>query len=149
MEPYPDEVSYAIVVAASEHLGVEPAALLRELGRKWVAYTHAGDYRMLYSMWGADLVEFLSNLDRLHLNVVSVMPELQPPAFKCTEVDDDGMRLHYYSERPGLAPFVVGLVEGLAGHFGTAVEVEPDRLREHGADHDEFLVRFATRRAAA
>jgi hypothetical protein len=39
---------------------------------------------------------------------------------------------------------VVGLLQGLGEMFRTPVRVTHDRSRDDGAEHDEFLVEFAT-----
>ncbi|UCF48948.1 MAG: heme NO-binding domain-containing protein, partial [Myxococcales bacterium] len=54
------------------------------------------------------------------------------------------LRLHYYSQRQGLQPFVVGLLHGLAKQLGTRVEVELIEGREMHSDHDTFLVRYGS-----
>jgi hypothetical protein len=53
------------------------------------------------------------------------------------------MRVHYYSERLGLAPLMVGLLRGLVKRFGTEVDVAHDQIRGPERDHDEFLVRYS------
>jgi hypothetical protein len=38
-EPYPDDLTYALVMAATEELAIPPADLLREFGHHWVLQT--------------------------------------------------------------------------------------------------------------
>ena len=40
------------------------------------------------------------------------------PRFSVEDLADGALRVHYRSEREGLAPIVVGLLRGLAGRFG-------------------------------
>ena len=56
-------------------------------------------------------------------------------------MDQVPIELHYHSERPGLAPMVVGMIKGLAARFDVPVLVEQVESRTDGADHDVFRVR--------
>lgn len=142
MSPYPDEVTYRLVGAASEHLGVPAGALLEAFGEYWTLYTARKGYGSLLGLAGTSFVDFVQNLDHLHAHVSLSFPELRPPTFWCTEVTDRTLRLHYRSTREGLAPMVVGLLRGLGKMFDTAVTVEQVVERARGADHDEFQVGF-------
>jgi hypothetical protein len=91
---------------------------------------------------GSNLTEFLQNLDDLHARVGVNFPKLMPPSFE-TETHPPGtMHLHYHSEREGLAPMVMGLLEGLGNRFDTPVDVDQLACRNQGADHDVFEVRY-------
>ena len=72
-----------------------------------------------------------------------IFPDLKPPLFRVSDLTERSLHLHYYSHRPGLSPFVVGLVRGLAARFATEVTIESVARREEGADHDEFLVAWS------
>ena len=142
MEPYPDDLTHRLVMAASIELNDDPHALLRAFGEFWVKYTAAEGYGPLMDMAGASLPEFLNNLDDLHARVGVNFPQLIPPSFDTEEHAQGTMHLHYHSSREGLAPMVIGLVEGLGDRFETPVEVEQLASRSEGADHDVFSVRY-------
>jgi len=142
MESYPDEMTYRLVGAACEILSIEPAALLRDFGRHWVLFTGREGYGSLLDGAGSSLQEILANLDDLHVRVGLMYPALKPPSFRCSEVSDDGLTLHYFSERPGLAPMVIGLIEGLGEHLGKTLHVRQCLDRNAGADHDSFDIRI-------
>lgn len=145
MRAYPDKVTYDLVAAASAELGVDADALLEDFGEHWVLYTAAEGYGELLALGGSSLREFLLHLDELHTRVGLTFPELRPPSFHCTDLQEGSLRLHYQSERPGLAPMVVGLLRGLGRRFDTDVDVRRVARREDGAPHDEFLVEYRTR----
>ena len=64
-------------------------------------------------------------------------------SFRLERVDGE-LRLHYMSEREGLAPMVIGLLEGLGAHFDQDVEAEQIEQRaDHG--HDVFRLRIRDR----
>lgn len=139
MEAYPDSVTYDLVAAASEVLEEDAGELLKRLGRYWVTYTASEGYGSMLDMWGADMRTFLENLDLMHARVKSTMSELAPPVFAVAEEPDGRLRLTYNTHRDGLAPMVVGLLEGLADRFGSHVTVEHVVSRAD-AGHDEFLL---------
>lgn len=142
MEAYPDDLTHRLVMAASVELQADPHALLRAFGEFWVNYTASEGYGSLMNMAGSTLPEFLHNLDDLHARVGVNFPQLVPPSFDAEDQEEGSMHLHYHSKREGLAPMVIGLVEGLGGRFDTPVEVEQLACRSDGADHDVFAVRY-------
>lgn len=110
MTGYPDEVTYRLVDAASAVLGLPAEDVLRAFGRYWVRYTAQEGWGPLLQSAGDTLPEVLAGLDALHARIRLLMPELQPPSFRCVELTPTTLRLHYYSHRPGLTPMVEGLV---------------------------------------
>jgi Haem-NO-binding len=148
MEGYPDDITHRLVRAASEVLNLPSADIMHAFGEYWVTYTSEEGYGEMMAMSGNNLPEFLGNLDDLHARVGVVFPKLQPPSFECSETDEslaadeESLQLHYYSERDGLAPMVVGLVKGLGKRFDTEVDITQTSDRNDGADHDEFLVKY-------
>ncbi len=142
MQTYPDAVTYSLVAAASDELEMPAAELFEALGEYWIIHTAQHGYGDLLVLGGSTFIDFLQNLDRLHAHVAVSFPELRPPTFWCTDVTDRTVRLHYASEREGLAPMVVGLVRGLGTMFATDVTVEQAASRAEGAAHDEFQITY-------
>ena len=132
MEPYPDEITYKLVAAASEVLGAPVSALLEAFGEHWILYTAREGYGELISMFGTSLREFLGNLDNMHMRVGLSFPQLRPPSFIVRDVAPGVVELEYHSSREGLAPMVVGLLKGLGKSFDVAVRVEHVHGRERG-----------------
>lgn len=122
MQAYDDAITYRLVAAASEQLGVPGDELLIAFGRYWVEYVADEGYGAIFSMGGRDLRTFLEGLDAMHARVATGQPAMRPPSF-LTEPADGGVVLHYMSERDGLGPMVIGLVQGLAHRFGETVTV--------------------------
>ena len=140
MEQYPDAVTYGLVGAASEVLGVPAEQLLEAFGEFWVLYTATEGYGELLEMSGRNFEEFLNNLDNLHMRVGLNFPELQPPSFRCEKVGEGTYHLRYLSDRAGLAPMVIGLVKGLAAKFGVEIAMRPSAARGADGDHDLFVI---------
>jgi len=118
-ESYPDEMTYSLVGAASEVLGLTPDQVLVAFGEHWVLKTAAESYGPMMKAGGKTLREFLVNLPNFHTRVEMIYPNLKPPRFSCSEITDDGLHLHYFTHRPGLTSFVIGLVQGLGSLYGT------------------------------
>ena len=139
-ESYPDEVTYRLVGAASEVLELPAEKILEVFGEHWVLKTAAEGYGDLMDASGATLPEFLENLPNFHTRIVMMMPRLEPPRFEVDQRTDRSLRLHYHTNRPGLAPFVRGLLNGLAKRFETEIRISHDAVKAEGADHDEFVI---------
>lgn len=142
MDAYDDELTYRLVGAASRVLDVPAEEILASFGRHWVLYTAREGYGPLLDRAGSSIGELLTNLDALHTRVGLTMPALRPPSFQVDVVDDATFLVRYYSERTGLAPMVVGLLEGVGKRFGHEVVVTHSASRSEELDHDEFLLRI-------
>lgn len=139
METYDDAITYGLVAAASEELGLEPSEVLEAFGEFWTSYTIEEGYGDLLSMMGNTLDEFLDNLDTMHARIGGTMPELVPPSFEREPQEDGSSILHYRSPREGLAPMVIGLVKGLAKRYGVKIDVQ--HLGEVKTGHHRFSIR--------
>jgi len=142
-EPYPDDVTYRLVGAASRVLGAPADEILKSFGEYWVLHTALESYGPLMRSAGSTLKDFLLHLPHFHTRVEAIYPRLTPPEFSCENVSGEGLDLHYWTPRPpGLEPFVEGLLRGLARMFSTPVEIELLRHRGAGHDHSVFRVRW-------
>lgn len=142
MEQYPDEVTQGLMMAASEISGDGMPLLMDRVGEFFVGFARHSGYGELMQFIGTTLPEALGNLDNMHARVGLSFPELRPPAFWCTEVEEHSLVLHYQSVRDGLGSMIPGTVRGLAAMLETTVTVEWIASREDGADHDQFRVTF-------
>jgi hypothetical protein len=142
-EAYPDKLTYDLVGAASEVLGMPARDILIAFGEHWILHTARDGYGSMMEANGRSLPEFLQNLPSFNTRVAMISPDLQPPRFSCSDVTENSLMLHYYSHRPGLSDFVVGLLQGLGKMFNTPGIVEITERKDDGADHDVFLVRWS------
>lgn len=139
-EGYPDEMTYSLVGAASEVLGLTPDEILVAFGEHWVLKTAVESYGSMMKAGGKTLSEFLVNLPNFHTRVEMIYPNLKPPRFSCSEVTDEGLRLHYFTHRPGLTSFVIGLVQGLGKLYGTPATCTALETKEENGECDIFQV---------
>ncbi len=141
-EGYPDSITYSLVAAASETLALPADQILRAFGEHWVLETAQKGYGPMMRAAGSTLGEFLAYLPHFHDRVALIYPRLEPPHFTITDQRENSLVLHYHSHRPGLTPFVEGLIQGLAKMFSTPASVSLVSSRAGGDDHDAFLVRW-------
>jgi hypothetical protein len=141
MAQYPDSFSFELIEAASRILGKPRSELLEEFGEFWISYAKCSGYGELMQILGSNLVDGLQNIDNLHSRVAFAFPDLLPPSFWVTEQKDDYLTLHYQSTRTGLSPIVIGLVRGLAHHYGQTVNVE--QIDSPSPNHHRFKVVFS------
>jgi hypothetical protein len=143
-DPYPDEITYKLVAAASQVLGRPAEEILERFGEHWVLHTAHDGYGDLMRAAGKSLPEFLERLPNFHTRVSMIFPELQPPRFVTTDLTDRSLKLHYLTKRPGLTHFVTGALKGLGKMFKTPVSVQLLESKAGGADHDVFLASWGS-----
>jgi hypothetical protein len=140
MDSYPDEITYRLVDAASEVLDISTTDVLEAFGQYWVLFTAAEGYEELMAITGDNLPEFLQNLDNLHGRVGLSFPNLQMPSFQCSELQAESLNLHYYSERPGLTPLVIGILKGLGKRFKSDVDIQHVSGKSDGKDYEQLAI---------
>ncbi|NDY96266.1 heme NO-binding protein [Wenzhouxiangella sp. C33] len=147
MDPYPDEQTLKLVMAASDVLEMEPADVLKAFGKWWIGFAGT-EYKSLLDMAGSTSSEFMSNVNEIHARVGHLMPELKPPNFRVEELEtgsfDDHLpsvfELHYFSTRDGLFPMVHGMLEGVADSCGEDVLIEHLVHSSEGNERDIYRV---------
>lgn len=117
MRSYEDAITYDLVGAAADVLGVPAEDCLVMFGEYWVLETASKAYGPLMDASGDSMVEFLGNLNALHDRITGTFLNYVPPEFEVEELDDQRYRIHYISKRRGLVPFVAGLLAGLSRRF--------------------------------
>ena len=138
MLAYDDDLTYKLVFAASDVLGLSTDEILESFGDFWVDFARNTAIGRLLDFGGETLFELLDNLNEMHERIQLSLPHLRPPAFDFEMGDGNLHRLHYYSEREGLQPMVIGLVKGLARTCGDDIRIRMVESRLYGADHDIF-----------
>ena len=140
MQAYPDEITFAMVGAASAEFGMPPETVLRTLGNYWITYADKEGYGDLMELAGDSVVEVLENLEELHTRVGLSFPELKMPHFRVSNKTNHQFNLHYESTREGLGAFVCGIVEGLGTKFSQDLEIAWIQKKVEGAEHDLFQI---------
>jgi hypothetical protein len=141
-ESYDDRVTYTLAEESSRALGLPLDDFLRTLGQWWIHETAMRDFQHLMAASGTTLRQFVLGLPHLHTRISLIFPKLQPPEFECTEDLPDRLKLHYRSHRSGLAPFVIGMLEGLSRHFNTPIRITHEAQKGTKDQHDIFLIEW-------
>jgi hypothetical protein len=139
-DPYDDEITFKLAIAASEELDVHLDEILFAFGEFWVLETVQQKYGSLMEAGGNSLKSFLFNLPMFHNRIMFIYPKLTPPEFKVSEVEERSILVHYHSKREGLQEFVRGLLSGLAKAYKTKAEIKLLQGRKDGSTHEIFKV---------
>lgn len=141
-ESYSDSITYELAQAAADVLNISLSEVLMTFGEYWVLGTGQRNYGPLLKTGGGTLKDFLVNLPNFHSRVMLMYPKITPPEFKISHIEERSVNLHYYSQREGLADFVVGIMHGLGKLFDTMVTVELIQSRSEGFDHEILCIRW-------
>jgi hypothetical protein len=140
MHYYDDGDTYALVAAAADELDTPAEELLRSFGHYWSTRIAPENYPDYLDSTGLELWEILVGLDAMHTRLQALFPQLRPPSIDVERPSDRLITVHYRSEREGLAPFVVGLLEGLARLCNVEASVSQVAARGEQDDHDVFEI---------
>lgn len=128
---YPDEATFSVVASLADAMEMSQPAFLQAFGRSWIEFARQGAYAHMMSIGGETLPAFIRNLNRMHAGLSMAMPGTRMPRFHVLQDTPRAMRLSYLSDRQGLEPFVLGLLEGLCAMF--AVEADISRVPDDDA----------------
>ncbi|XP_054168023.1 guanylate cyclase soluble subunit beta-1-like [Oppia nitens] len=139
---YDDEITYNLVEAAERVLKIPANEILELFGGMFFDFCQESGYESILQVLGATPRDFLQNLDALHDHLATIYPGMRAPSFRCTEDPATGhLILHYYSEREGLEPIVIGIVKAVANKLhGTDVDVTVIKTKDDGCDHVQFQI---------
>lgn len=139
-DAYPDDVTYGLAQAAAKVIDIPLSKVLFAFGEYWVLVTAKEKYGSMLKSGGKTLKEFLVNLPMFHTRVMLLFPNLSPPEFLVSDVEDNSLHLHYISDRQGLKDFVFGLINGLGKLYDTEVQIALLQSREAGDKHEVFKI---------
>lgn len=141
-EPYDDEVTFKLAQGAADVLGITLTDVLIAFGEYWILHTGKKEYGSLMEAGGDNLREFLINLPNFHSRIMLMFPKLIPPEFRISDIKENSLYVHYYSDREGLLGFVIGLLQGLGKMFDTKAEVTHLEGLSAETDHEIFSVQW-------
>jgi predicted hydrocarbon binding protein len=130
-EVYPDEMTLALVKAASEVSGLPPDQVLIEFGKFWVPNTGAASYPTYFKLAGKNSREFLLNMDKVHHKVTSSIGNAHPPRFEYEEQPNGRLLIRYSSKRK-LCPVLMGLIYGVGLYFNENLTVNETTCMNKG-----------------
>ena len=143
MRQYDDQVTYDLVDAATETLGIAAEQCLEQFGYFWMTTAAPQHYDPLLQAAGTSAITFLQNLNDMHQRISSTFVGYVPPSFHVSPLGNDRWRVLYVSTRKGLTPFVVGLLRGVGERFQTPIHIEKQITnREDSGETTAFDVRL-------
>lgn len=87
-----------------------------------------------------DPFDLLLNIElMIHTEVRKLYPEANPPKFTGERIDNNTLKLTYYSHR-SMGDVAEGLMHGCADHFGEKFEIEQEAI-EDGGQKVQFKIR--------
>ncbi len=142
LESYDDGVTFSLVGAVSETLDMPASDVLEMFGVYWATDVAPKGYGEYFESFGNDFESFVAGLDEMHVRITNMLPSLVPPAFEIEKISKNYFKVHYVSQRDGLAPLAIGMLKGVAQHFGGKADIT--QIEYKGTDdHDVFDVQFS------
>ena len=81
LEAYDDGITFSLVGATSETLGLPASDVLEMFGVYWATDVAPKGYGEYFKAFGNDFKSFVSGLDEMHVRISKMLPSLQPPSF--------------------------------------------------------------------
>ncbi|XP_077998742.1 guanylate cyclase soluble subunit beta-2-like [Glandiceps talaboti] len=117
IEKYADDTAVVRFISNDDDI-IDIPTLLERFGEYFISHVSGLGYEKLLRALGNDLKSFLESLDFLHyVHLKASFTEMNAPSFRCMELEDGTLLLHYYSSREGLEPIVSGMVKAVARTF--------------------------------
>jgi predicted hydrocarbon binding protein len=136
---YPDGDAVAIVTAAAQLTGQPAGALLDAFGEYIVPSLLTLYEALVDPSWKT--LDLLENTEStIHRVVRMKSPGAEPPRLKCRRESRDEVVIVYESERR-MCDVAVGIIRGVADHYGEQVEIHQRRCMQRSDDHCEIVVR--------
>ena len=140
---YDDSDLFKIVNAASQALGMEPAAVVRMVGQRALPMM-AELYPGFFTPHANTRSFVLALNDIIHPEVRKLYPGADVPVFDFDTRRDDLLIVGYHSHRK-MCAFALGLIDGAATHYGEVATIEEPLCMHRGDSHCEFHITFAER----
>lgn len=138
---YPDSEAVALVSTASAATGVPVRLLLEDFGA-FIAPDLLAMYRSLVRPEWRTL-DFLEKTEETIHRVVRLKdPSARPPEIRCERTAADEVVVRYASARR-MCGVAVGIMRGVAAHYGEDVEIDERRCMHRGDPECEITVRVA------
>jgi hypothetical protein len=141
-EAYDDAITFKLAQAVSSEMNLPIDAVFVAFGEWWILKTAKEKYGSLLASGGNSFKEFIVHLPDFHTRVMLMYPNLTPPEFQVTEIQENELNLHYFSKREGLSEFVRGLMQGLAKFYNVEIEIQLVQSRNDGDAHEIFHIQW-------
>ncbi|MFM9194618.1 MAG: heme NO-binding domain-containing protein, partial [Planctomycetia bacterium] len=135
---YPDADAVAILTALAETTGRPLPAILEEVGRFLAPHLVKVARSVIDPTWRTlDLIEHTEAI--IHAMIRSTTPGAAPPVLEAVRPSPAELHLVYSSARR-LCPLAVGLMRGIAAHYGETIRIEEPSCLLRGDPFCSFVV---------
>ncbi len=135
---YPDEQLYQLVGMAAEHGGISATELQEKFGEFLVPDLLFMYHKLIFPGWRT--LELIENVEsRMHHAVRRDMNGATPPVLYVERLSRDVIRVQYVSRRR-MGALAVGIIRGVARHFGEQDQIRITPTTREDGEHVEILV---------
>lgn len=140
LEEIEDKQIFRLIAAFAKNAGITPEEQWKKLGQNNIPAFY--DWFPSYFSTSSAM-NFLLLMDKVHLQLTKMIPGAHPPRLIPEMIDDYTMGMTYKSKR-GLHHYLLGLLEGVAEHFGEKLktEVVKENKKEDGTYEVELHIVF-------
>ncbi|REC95612.1 heme NO-binding domain-containing protein [Kushneria indalinina] len=135
---YDDQDMFALVGAASHHLGMTPQQCLHWMGREMLPRL-GSFYPGMLERFNTTFSTLKALNNVIHPEVVRYHPDAVVPVFHYHEVSTNSMVMEYRSAR-GICSLAHGLMQGCSDYFNESVEIDHIQCRHRGDEHCLFRI---------
>ena len=134
-----DSAIYDLAKTASSEMNHSFDDVLEDFGQNIIQTAHI-KFNSFIESRGNTLKDYLINLPNFHNRIAMIYPELTPPQFKISHIENDFLYVHYISKTKGLKPFVAGYLKGLVNVFNEPAAVTFLESKEDGRQQEIFKI---------
>lgn len=137
---YPDEEAVSLLSSVADATGEPLVSLVEKFGYFLAAPLVKVAGQAVEPSWRTlDLIEHTESV--IHTMVRATTPEATPPVLQTVRTADDELQLIYTSSRK-LCQLAVGIIRGVADHYGEPLDIVEDACMHNGAPFCSFTVRL-------
>lgn len=138
-QPYNDAALYNLAEILSEYVSTDINIILFNFGEYLIKVTHK-KYPDIMEGRGNNLIDYLINLPNFHNRIMLIYPELTPPEFRISNLEEKSMLFHYFSKTNAMREFVRGYLNGLMKAFNADLLIEFAYSKHENNFEDVFKI---------
>lgn len=142
MLTYDDALTFRVLDALTEKIGLPQDALLEDMGTYLVSHPNTESLRRLMRFGGVTFIDFLHSLDDMHDRARLAVPDIDLPRLELRLHTADSFTLLVCSPIRGFGPVMVGILRAMADDYGVLGMVDY-RGRSQGVDTIQIQVAMA------
>ena len=138
-QPYDDALTYKLAESLSYYTSIDIHEILLNFG-EYLIKVVSEKYPDIMEGRGNNLIDYLINLPNFHNRIMLIYPELTPPEFRISNLEEKNMLLHYFSNTDEMKEYVRGYLNGLMKAFNTDLLIEYAYSKHENNFEDVFKI---------